>query len=175
MKKLIITALFLLLLISSCTRSERPEEPPEMILPDMILTDGRFTLYQENEMPITFTAERASFYSADSLALIENISFVQRDADGNITIEGRAESAELDTDNKRLTLKGNVFLNSIRDEMMITTDGTLFFDTVTEEVETSDSVTVTSSDGEFSSAYFYGNLLLEEYSFADLSEGRIVI
>ena len=95
--------------------------------------------------------------------------------DGEIILEGRADYGELDTETERLHLRGNVMLNSRRDEMMIETDGELLFDTRTQEVETDSEVRVQSSEGEFSSLSFYGNLLREEYSFSSLSSGRIVI
>ena len=168
--------LLILIFSISCTNSQSPEATGrELMLPDMVLDKGTFTLYQETERPIVFTAERASFYSADSRATIENISFTQSDVDGEIILEGRADYGELDTETERLLLRGNVMLNSRRDEMMIETDGELLFDTRTQEVETDSEVRVQSSEGEFSSLSFYGNLLREEYSFSSLSSGRIVI
>lgn len=172
-----IIPLLIALSLTSChiSNSTSTAGEEELILPDMVLEKGTFTLYQERERPIEFSAGKATFYSKDNRAVIEDISFEQRDGSGALIIEGHADSGEIDTENELLKLKGNVYLNSIRDEMKIETDGKMSFDTKSQEVESSSYVTVTSPDGEFSSHAFYGNLLMEEYSFSNLEEGRIVI
>ena len=177
MKFRAIITLFILLILTSCSVSnqQQTESGDDLILPDMVLEKGRFTLYQEKENPIEFTAEKVTFYSKDNRAVIENISFEQKDKEGAVIIEGHANEGEIDTENETLVLTGDVFLNSVRDDMTIRTDGRMDFNTRTQEVETSSEVTVQSPDGEFSSLSFYGNLLTKEYSFSKLEKGRIII
>lgn len=171
-----IVILFSILLVSCSNYStSSTENQDDLRLADMILEEGSFTLYQEGENPIEFKAKRMAFFSAENKAEIEGISFSQKDEDGNIIIEGSADYGELDTEDELLTLEGNVSLDSIRDEMSIRSDGKLSFNTRTQEVESSSYTIVSSADGEFSSQYFYGNLLEEEYSFSSLESGRIEI
>lgn len=171
----VFTLLLLLSVISCSVNQEGMKGDEALIRPDMELSEGEFTLYQRGESPIVFTAERALFYSMDNKAVIENISFMQRDEEGSLILEGSARNGELDTEKEILRLEGEVMLNSIRNEMEIWTDGVLYFNTNTQEIETDSKVHITSSDGEFSSLSFYGNLLTEEYSFSTLESGRIMI
>ena len=94
---------------------------------------------------------------------------------GELTLEGSADYGELNTEDKRLMLKGNVRLESMENSMLIISEGPLFFDAESQEIETEAPSFVSSSDGEFSSSGFYGNLLNEEYSFSSLNSGRILI
>lgn len=174
-EKLILLLVSLTLIISCSVSQQNGEESSETRLADMVLTNGRFTLYQKDERPIVFTSSRASFYAADNSAEIDEIAFSQHDENGELTLEGSADYGELNTEDKRLMLKGNVRLESMESGMLIISEGPLFFDAESQEIETEAPSFVSSSDGEFSSSGFYGNLLNEEYSFSSLNSGRILI
>ena len=136
MRKNLILLLVSLTLIISCSVSQpKGEESSEARLADMVLTDGRFTLYQKDERPIVFTASRASFYAADNSAEIDEIAFSQHDENGELTLEGSADYGELNTEDKRLMLKGNVRLESMENGMLIISEGPLFFDAESQEIE----------------------------------------
>ena len=142
---------------------------------DMILENGTFTLYQERESPIEFSARTVSFYEADSTAELDDMSFRQISEDGSTSIEGSADHGQLDTENEIMVLSGSVQLISNRDSMQIIADGHITFNTRTQEVEAEGKVSVQKEDISFNSSHFYGNLLSESYSFTALEEGRIII
>ncbi len=170
MRKLIYLAAIILLLSSCSFRSGEEEEHEKAVLPDIILENSTYTLGQSGERPIYIESSRMTLYSYDNQAIVENISFISYDEDGNPSIEGSAGHGEIETDTKRMKLTGSVRLRASDGDMMIEADN-LMFDSENEEVQADGNVRVSSEDGTFSGTGFKGDLREETYSFETIQEG----
>ena len=173
MRKLL--PLLMALLLASCSFVNDDGERSEKIkVPDIILEGARYTLGQSGESPIFITAREMVFYSAEERATAEDMSFVQYGEDGNVTLEGRADHADIDTGARSMDLSGGVRLEQSRDGMLIEAES-LFFSSSTEEVEAEGPVYVRSDDGEFSGTGFKGDLREDAYSFQSIEKGVFTI
>ena len=108
--------------------------------------------------------------SADSLAQIDDLSFISYDENGETAVEGRADRALVDTDTKRMELEGDVVIHAASGDMMITSDA-LVFDSENDEITADGNVSVSSEDGSFRGTGFRGDLREEAYAFATIDEG----
>ena len=90
-----LLCLFLIILLSSCSFvSEEEGSTDDTVRPDIVLIGAEYTLGQAGENPIFIKSPRMTFYSSDNRAVTEALSFVQYDDDGNIIIEGQADSSD---------------------------------------------------------------------------------
>lgn len=168
-----IALLLLILALLSCTFSDKSEEVHDKAaLPTLILENSRYIVGQQNESPITINSKKIEFYSNDNLAIIENFSFEQKDDNGDIIVEGRADKGELNTYSKTMNLEGNVSLIQRSERMEINADK-LFFDPDNEEVSANGYVMVKSDQGEFSGSGFFADLKEQLYSFESIEKGRM--
>ena len=170
MRKILFIVLSLLLLASCSFRTGDDEVHEKAVLPDIILENSTYTLGQSGERPIYIESSRMTFYSHDNRAIVEDISFISYDEEGNVAIEGSAGHGEIETDTKRMNLTGNVRLNATDGDMMIEAEN-LIFDSQNGEVEADGNVRVSSQDGTFSGTGFKGDLREEAYSFQSIQEG----
>ena len=159
------------LLMASCSFvSDDGTEHEKPVTPDIILENATYTLGQTGEPPIFIKSSRIELYSDDNRAITEALSFIQYNDDGEIRLEGSADSSEIDTESKVMKLDGNVRLAENESGMMIEAD-TLMFDSENDEVTADGNVKVVSDDGEFEGTGFAGDLLLSSYSFASIEKG----
>ena len=168
---LLTLSICLSLMFSSCSfvsddEGAHPKEPH----PDIILQNTVYTLGQSGERPVYIESSRITFWSADNRAETDKITFHQADDEGNITLEGSADHADIDTDNRRMDLSGNVRLKRADGNMQIEADE-LTFDSKNEEINAPGSVHVSSDDGEFRGEGFNADLLTSAYSFKSIQEG----
>lgn len=164
-------AIILLALLSSCSFRDSDGETHEKgIYPDLVLTNAEYTLGQSGERPIHLTCSMLALFSADSLAQIDNLSFISYDENGETAVEGRADRAVVDTDTKRMELEGDVVIHAASGDMMITSDA-LVFDSENDEITADGNVSVSSEDGSFRGTGFRGDLRAEAYAFATIDEG----
>ena len=169
MKK--VLPVLLLLLLASCSFvSETEEKQEKEKYPSIILENADYTLGQSGENPIFIKSALMTFYSEDERATAEALSFVQYDDDGNAAITGNADFADIDTNARSMDLSGNVTLEQHRTNMHIEAE-TLFFDSVSSEIEADGDVLVSSDDGTFSGTGFKGDLREDIYSFSSIKEG----
>ena len=167
--------LLLSILLASCSFvTDDGERSEKAKVPDIILEGARYTLGQSGEEPIFITSSRMTFYSTDERATAEDMSFVQYDSEGNVTLEGRADHADIDTGTRSMDLSGSVRLEQRRNGMLIEAEA-LSFSSSTEEVEAEGSVYVRSDDGEFRGRGFKGDLREDAYSFQSIEEGIFAI
>ena len=167
----ILPLLLVALFLSACSFvSDDGERSEKIAVPDIILEDAKYTLGQSGESPILITSSRMVFYSKDERATAEDMSFLQYDDEGNITLEGRADHADIDTGDRSMLLSGTVRLVQHRDGMRIEAEE-LYFSSSTEEIEADGTVRVQSADGIFSGTGFKGDLREESYSFRSIEEG----
>ena len=158
-------------MLASCSFvSDDGEEHAKLATPDIILEDAEYTLGQSGENPIFIRSSYIEFYSKDERAVTESLTFVQYNDDGEIRLEGSADSSEIDTGSKVMNLSGNVRLTENDSNMMIEAD-TLMFDSENEEMTADGHVKVVSSDGEFKGTGFAGDLKMDAYSFTTIEKG----
>ncbi len=161
----------LILMLASCSFvSDDGEEHAKLATPDIILEDAEYTLGQSGENPIFIRSSHIEFYSKDERAVTESLTFVQYNDDGEVRLEGSADSSEIDTGSKVMNLSGNVRLTENDSNMMIEAD-TLMFDSENEEMTADGHVKVVSSDGEFEGTGFAGDLKMDAYSFTTIEKG----
>lgn len=161
----------LLILLASCSFvQERGEEPEKQARPDIILEGARYTLGQSGEAPIYIESDRMTFYSEAERATAENLSFIQYDEEGNITLIGRADYADINTGDRSMDLTGSVVLEQQRSGMRIEAEE-LSFSASTDEVVADGDVYVESEDGIFTGTGFRGDLREDAYSFRNVKEG----
>ncbi len=169
MRKLVI--ILLIALFTSCSFvSEDEGEHEKAELPDIILENSTYTLGQSGERPVYIESTRMTLYSKDNLAVVEDISFISYDEEGNPSVEGSAGHAEIDTDSKKMKLSGSVRLRATDGDMMIEAES-LTFDSENDEIEADGDVSVSSEDGSFRGTGFRGDLREEMYSFQTIEEG----
>ena len=166
--------LALSVLLVSCSFASKDEGPVKEkgVFPDIILENAEYLLGQSGENPIAITGGKITFYSKDNRAEMESFSFVQKDDDGNIILEGSADSGTVNTKSKKMELKGNVYLAKTDEQMEIRSDS-LSFDSENEEASAEGKVVVKSDKGSFSGYDFKGDLVNMVYSFSKLDEGNI--
>lgn len=166
-----LLCLFLIILLSSCSFiSEEEGSTDDTVRPDIVLIGAEYTLGQAGENPIFIKSPRMTFYSSDNRAVTEALSFVQYDDDGNIIIEGQADSSDINTDTKVIDLSGSVMLRKVDDDMFIQADS-LVFDSGNSMITADGSVYVQTGDGIFSGTGFAGDLKMDIYSFQSIDEG----
>lgn len=170
MKKALSLLLFAILLSSCHFPESEGSGHRDIALADMILEDAELVLGRDGENPIRIRASKISFYQAEDLALLEDISFTQEDG-----LEGSAESAELDTKNEILTLNGEAVIGKPSENLEIRSSDGIVFDSKRQEVGTEGEVMVKSDDGEFLGEGFFGDLKTESYSFERIRRGSFGI
>ena len=170
MRRLLWVIIVSLLMASCSFVSDDGTEHEKLVTPDIILENATYTLGQTGEPPIFIKSSMIELYSDDNRAITEALSFIQYNEDGEIRLEGSADSSEIDTESKVMKLDGNVRLAENESGMMIEAD-TLMFDSENDEVTADGNVKVVSDDGEFEGTGFAGDLLLSSYSFASIEKG----
>ena len=170
MRRILLAAAMILILSSCSFRSGDEEEHEKAVLPDIILEGATYTLGQSGERPVYIESSRMTLYSKDNRAVVENISFISYDEDGNPSLEGSAGHGDIDTETKKMNLSGDVTLRAADGDMMIEAEN-LIFDSENEEIEADGEVRVSSEDGTFAGTGFRGDLREEAYSFRTITEG----
>ncbi|MBQ0071376.1 MAG: LPS export ABC transporter periplasmic protein LptC [Spirochaetales bacterium] len=176
MKKFFLCILVLTLL-SSCLfqKGEDGENRAEKaIYPDMILENARYQIGQSNDDPILMEGGKITFYAKDGYALLENFTFYQTDADGNVTIRGGADKGRIDIESRHMELEGNVSFSKESDNMRILASS-LVYDSEKSEISADGSVMIESDDGIFQGSDFQGDLIESLYVFKTIEKGELTI
>ena len=169
MKALPFLAIVLILTSCSFISGDQDSSVAET-RPDIVLIEAEYTLGQSGENPIFINSSRMTFYSSDSRALTESLSFEQFSDDGSLIIEGHADSSDINTDSKVIDLTGNVMLRKLDNDMLIEADQ-LTFDSENSTIKADGSVFVQTDDGSFRGSGFSGDLKMDIYSFRTIEEG----
>lgn len=166
-----ILPIILIALLASCSFvSEEKEKSEKIARPAIILENAEYTLGQSGENPIFIESTLMSFYSAEERATAENLKFIQFDDEGNPSITGSADYADIDTSARTMDLSGHVSLEQHGSNMHIEAES-LYFDSSSSEIEAEGDVRVSSDDGIFSGTGFKGDLREDSYSFSSIKEG----
>jgi len=171
LKKILL--LLIIPLLFSCTFSdENSTQHEKESHPTLILQNAKCVIGQNGENPIEVEGTKIEFYSDDNIAMISKLSFKQKDENGNVSIEGKADYCKMDTYSKTMNLDGNVSLVQSAQNMEIKADS-IYFDLNGEEISADGFVIVKSEKGDFSGHGFHGDLKEETYSFESIEEGTI--
>ena len=163
-----------MILLGSCTFDyQQVNEVEEIEHPDFILHHTTYHINRTSTDPLLFTADRAEFFSRkDSVTLIE-VSFVQLNEAGETIIDGRSDTASIDTDTNDTILVGNILLSSQTEALTIETES-LYWDHETQNLTSPDEllVTVKYDDGSVVQGYgFHADFTRRVIEFAKMTEG----
>ena len=109
MKRILFLLIFILLFLSSCkkdggTVAGDNSEREKGIYPDIILENAEYHIGEDGSDPVYLKAEKITFYSKDGYALTEDMEFLSKDGEGNITISGSAGNGRIDTEGSSMNL-----------------------------------------------------------------------
>lgn len=170
----LLSLLLSILILTSCTFSSKEDQDKgeKVTVPDIILENAEYLLGQSGENPIVINGEKITFYSKDNRAELERFSFVQKDEDGSIILEGSADGGIINTKTKTMNLSGNVILRNASDDMEILAEN-LIYDSENDEASADGKVVIKSKEGNFSGEDFKGDLRNMVYSFSKMEDGNI--
>lgn len=164
------------ILIISCVFNDEEGKPraEKLAHPDIILENAVYQLSQGSGNPIVLDGEKITFYNDDHRAVLENFSFLQKDSNGEIRIEGHADKGLVNTENETLELEGNVLISENSEKLVINADQ-VFLDIKNKEITASGPVTVSSEAGSFYGSGFSGDLKTKKYLFSEIERGELVL
>lgn len=173
MKRIPLLLLILLSLIS-CSEESNSEETTvqDIARPDIMLTGASFTLGQESENPLFIEGATLSFFMNEDTVYASDITFNQKDDDGNIFISGRAGYGIINTETRRADLSLGVELVQHRDGLSISAED-LIFDSENQMVESTKDVSVVFSDGRVRGRNISVDLKASTFEIMTIDEGEI--
>lgn len=163
----VITALLCVLVLPvcfSCSKADSDVPSAEENLPDMILYDASYTFGRPDNDPLVLNAQKIAIY-ANSRTVVEKAVFTVSDE-----LDGSCDRAE-SSDDKHITLEGNVHVFKKTDNLVIDCDN-LVWDDETRSLSTQGLVHVVYEDGTKLSARGFRALPdTNEYEFDEIIEG----
>ena len=167
--------LFALILLSSCSVNDKSyaESRAAMIeREDIKLINTTSTLSHKRNNPIYIQSSSMSYWIDEDRIEVENMSFIQNDEEGNISLRGSADSATIDSNSEVIHMRGNVRLESLEDQLSIISEN-LIFDTEEQTVEAEGYVEVVFDSGSVSGYNLSGNLDRMHLDLGITSEGEV--
>ena len=177
MKRLLLVSIIILLSFLSCKKDEsvgieEKDGSVKGIYPDIILENAEYHIGEEGSDPIYLKAGKITFYSKDGYALTEDMEFVSKDKNDNISIRGNAGKGWIDTEGSSMNLsEGVVFIDEER-KMEIKAEN-LIFDRNEDTIVADGRVMVESEEGSFIGLDFKGDLRTGTYVFSEIEEGEL--
>ena len=131
MKRILFLLIFILLFLSSCkkdggTVAGDNSEREKGIYPDIILENAEYHIGEDGSDPVYLKAGKITFYSKDGYALTEDMEFLSKDDEGNITISGSAGNGWIDTEGSSMNLSGGVVFKDEERNMKISAENLIF-------------------------------------------------
>ena len=109
MKRFLILLLLSLLFLSSCQKEEGSivdgEKKEVGKYPDVILENSRYIIGEEGSEPLELYAKKITFYSEESFALVEDMTFTTK---GERVISGSAGEGRINTEGDEINLLSGV-------------------------------------------------------------------
>lgn len=169
--------LSLIVLLSSCSLDDQDytaQRAGQIERADIVLTNAVYTLAQENEEPIRLESRTLSYWIDNDRIEAEGISFIQNDGEGNTAVRGRADKAVIDSSSKVMNLEGNVVLESLKDDLSISTQY-LIFDTHSSTVNSEDEVSISFDGGSITGYNLSGDLVRLRFDIQSITSGEVEI
>lgn len=176
MKKSLLI-LSLIIILSSCSLDDQEytaQRAQEIERADIVLTNAVYTLAQENEEPIRLESGTLSYWIDRDRIEAERISFIQLDGDGNTAVRGSADNAVIDSSTKVMNLEGNVRLESLKDDLSISTQY-LIFDTQNSTVSSEDEVSISFDGGSITGYNLSADLIRLRFDIQNITSGEVEI
>ena len=172
----LVLAALMMLGLSSCLYDERAAAGTVSVVerPDMVLIDATCTLAQGSERPIDFTAGRMSWWMDEGRMELQDVAFTQADEEGGLSLRGRCDMAQVDTDLEIVNMSGSVEIESISESLSIFADH-LIFDTGSMRIESDGDVSIGFSDGTVSGHGLSADLNRRSLSLGGPSQGGLVL
>lgn len=171
-----VAVLVFVVAASGCSFDYQSEESTEESdRPDYILYNTDYTISRAGNDRITFSAQKAVFYTAKSRVYLDGVTFIQQDSDGTVLTEGSCASCEIETNTNDAVLSGDVQLTSYSEETSITAE-ILYWEHKTSRLSSDPEavVTVQYRDGStISGKDFHGDFNLRLFEFAEVTEGVV--
>ena len=107
---LLLVGLFFIcpMILVSCKKLPSSIPIGEQELPDMVLTDARYVLGQEDEDPLIMTASSMTIYKTERDTVLENVTFSR-----GTTLSGTCGHASIKSDNRHAVLSGGVTIHQV--------------------------------------------------------------
>lgn len=176
-KVLLVPAIITAMLLSSCILEDQEyavRRSEEIERADIVLTNALYTLGQENEEPIRLESDSLSYWIDSERIEAENIRFTQMNEDGSPAVRGMADRALIDSGSKIMNLSGNVFLESIDDNLSIRSQY-LIFDTERDTVNSEDEVSVSFDGGIIKGCNLSADLVRLDFDIGKIISGEVEI
>lgn len=175
MRSTVPAVLLAIALLTSCTIEDEAYTASQVAVierPDITFTDAEHTFSRQGSQPIRMHTAELSYWMDDERMEAQGLSFSQMDEDGSIIMEGRADSAVIDTAVEVMDLSGDVEMRYVSRDLSIATSH-LIFDTRAMTVECDTNVVVTFDDGTISGERLSGDLRSMKLDIATAAQGVV--
>lgn len=137
---------FLLLALSifplaACSLSYKVEEPQVSHIPELVFTDVEYLDYEDGKVSMMMKSSQLEQYRDDSALYGRAVSFSTYNQGGELSARGSSQMISVNTSDKQYSLLGDVFIDSIQDDMMVRTQS-LRWDGVGEQLVSGTSDTL---------------------------------
>lgn len=119
-----MTARFLLLALSlfplaACSLSYKVEEPQVDHIPELVFTEVEYLSYEDGTVRMQMGSSQLEQYRDDNAFYGRDVAFSTYNREGKLTAMGRSQLISVNTADKQYSLLGDVFIDSIQDDMMV--------------------------------------------------------
>jgi LPS export ABC transporter protein LptC len=163
-----------LLLFTSCSAEQGTVEYGQINeQPDIQLFNATYTLGRETETPITIQASSISLYLKTDTALLEDLTFVQRDKNGTVDLTGSAQRATVNTKTYDTQLQGTIRISKTEEDFSIEAEY-LFWENDSQLLQSDADFPVFISFDSGNTLWgtgFTGNLKEGTYEFSSIEKG----
>ncbi|AEV29042.1 Protein of unknown function (DUF1239) [Sphaerochaeta pleomorpha str. Grapes] len=140
---------------------------------DIQLSNATYILGRAKESPITIQAASISIYLKTDQALLEGITFEQKDSQGSVDLTGSAQRATVNTKTYDAQLQGDIKISKVGEDFSIEAEN-LVWENESQILKSDiDSAVFISFDkgNSLSGNGFTGNLKEGTYEFSSIEEG----
>lgn len=115
---------FLLLVFSffslaACSLSYKVEEPQVDHIPELVFTDVEYLDYEAGKVSMMMKSSQLEQYRDDSALYGREVSFSTYTQAGELSAQGSSQMISVNTADQQYSLLGDVFIDSIQDDMVV--------------------------------------------------------
>ena len=173
MKRFLILLLLSLLILSSCQKEDGSivdgEKKEVGKYPDVILENSRYIIGEEGSEPLELYAKKITFYSEESFALVEDMTFTTK---GERVISGSAGEGRINTEGDEINLLSGVTFLDEDNGMKINAEK-IDYNREEDTISAPGPVMVESKEGRFEGTDFKGDLRTGTYTFQSIEKGEL--
>jgi len=165
----------LLLLISCSFNYGTKKDTSSRKIPDFMLKKTSYTIERTGEHAIIFTADTLEMFESDHTAILDTVTFIQRDDSFVELSSGSCNSAEINTNSRDAVLSGNIEVFSPSRGILLRADR-LNWDNSTSLLTggAEDEVSIIYEDGsQVRGIGFRGDFSLNMFEFQEILEGTL--